>query len=63
MIAPFYLFWFCSLGGRDDQYTNLDLLVQSAISTQEIHPISDQILPNIRSEVVYHRHLWKCSFC
>ena len=32
---PFNLFWFCLLGGRN-QYANLDLLVQSAISTRKI---------------------------
>ena len=50
-------------GGGRDQYTNLDLLVQSAISAHKIHLISDQIPLNILSETVYHAHLWKFSFC
>ena len=42
----FYLFWFCSLGRRD-QDTNLDLPIQSAISTHND-------LSNQRSDTAKH---------
>ena len=40
------MFWFCLLGGRD-QYTNLDLLVHSAMSTHKIRS-------NQRSDTAKH---------